>query len=1561
MGKGDRAMRKLILFLGGLFVFSPLSFANDFPFPGGVCPLKTGAQTWDENNGTLDLDTSHAIIGSFGGNKVGFKSSNILTNTYDSCGSAGRCEGDNDLIISEPPRFKIFSSGGGVWNPKFGDVITAGDYRGINIKNGRSVHFSGGIYNINELNITGTGSKLIIDGPTVINIHNLLLSDSSTIDVISKDPKDLIVVSHNSSSGASCSGDSDSANGSCGDIQLKTYNSALIYGHFFSQDEIDLELSSHVVGTLTAYDIDIEDNARLSANISGCGSPPPPVNTAPQFEVGTIPSNQCQISGGEVTCMIPFKNVYDVNKPKPLVFLMPTIDAEKTNKNESETEYPSSLRVVSVDYSQAIIKQQIARHSSEDRNVKFIDAPMQDIDYFIIEPGVIDIDGAVIVAGTTVSKTLTKATDKYKDMIGDDIKFSDFGLTHAFGGIPGVLVEPQTMNNRYSDDNKTKWMTGYAGHVTVNGFKLALDVSGVKNYSLANDEDVAFVAGLGSGYVNGKRFWLGSSETKGTSGSAKEKIFDPVIIGCRDGYTSIADAGFRTPPILVATKNSRNGGDGGWLRRCDVQKDKVAFIVEEDMDSDKERGHKSELAAFFMFETDIVTEHCDLFPSVVQTWDGASSSFLSISGTGLIENAFESKYVGYDSAMMGVSSTSCLAADGVTAQSCISDEMLSERLMLPATPLWQTPPPGAQPIPSPDASGVLHLPAGNYTNLIDNTGIYTKIIFAKGTYWFSSIQLSGAVELDVSHGSGITKINTGSIAISGDVTVNHTGSPDNLQIIASGPAVGTVSFSSNNEFNALILAELRVQIGGNTIVKGAVTSPLVTIFGNGKLIGQSSCFAPPPKDYTLKVTPKIDYSLTCERIPVTFTVEDDNGPVSGFNKYFSAVINAKDNGAACWSTSADKSVAADCAITGSTFVDGEKTLYLDSADLDVFDVTASSENLNETEQEHFEFVPFKFEVDTVQVIANKSQSFDINVLACNDGTPDVVQDYNGSKTLEVSSYTLDSPNPIEGIRTDLDLAGSINPGQIDLTFNQGVATTSLTYQEAGSVHFTLSDPSFTCPSGFDCNDYPVDSGLLSAAVKIESRPWKLAVCSDVAVDGNSSDGSAFVAAGEAFSLKVKPVRYGSSSECDLPITENFFKSSAPQALISALTPTLDSPLSSAGGTLGTLSPLLSFTNNTYAGSNSTSHYLFENMTYDEVGSIQFNIEAVSNGFYDSIKNGIDNGNKAIGRFYPAYFTITGTEWDYPAEQGSSDGTTVYMGQGFDTEFEVITYSRGGELTTNYGLFSSNLKADFVLTGTYSNRLNISSGDLDDTNWSGAVWTTPDFLNGVIWSRKSASALAGNITTKEDGPFNMSGNSNSVTTALGLKISGVDPVSFDTTPVIPAVTEQELLSQPDVRYGRMVLDSVGTAVGQSVTIPLRVEYWNGNSFVISDTDNATTFNGVHYCKQTIWPDPSSSSNSALSGANSGGIDSGVDRHNLEAIADSSNADLREQVRFWLKLTDDEASSNCSSGSPVDEQPWLQYNWRGQGDEDPSTVVTFGIYRGNDRVIFRGESNIIGTSN
>ncbi|MCV5274474.1 hypothetical protein OFC49_27410, partial [Escherichia coli] len=100
----------------------------------------------------------------------------------------------------------------------------------------------------------------------------------------------------------------------------------------------------------------------------------------------------------------------------------------------------------------------------------------------------------------------------------------------------------------------------------------------------------------------------------------QDPVIDPIYEGCKV-YTPFPNtAGFVSPPVLVANKNSRRGNNGGWLRRCDIKKDSVAFIVEEDMQKDRERGHLDEDVGWFMFEKANPNPICDAFNAPVQTW-----------------------------------------------------------------------------------------------------------------------------------------------------------------------------------------------------------------------------------------------------------------------------------------------------------------------------------------------------------------------------------------------------------------------------------------------------------------------------------------------------------------------------------------------------------------------------------------------------------------------------------------------------------------------------------------------------------------------------------------------------------------------------------------------------------------------------------------------------------------------------------------------------------------------------------------------------------------------------
>ncbi|MFH0265944.1 DUF6701 domain-containing protein [Vibrio rumoiensis] len=175
------------------------------------------------------------------------------------------------------------------------------------------------------------------------------------------------------------------------------------------------------------------------------------------------------------------------------------------------------------------------------------------------------------------------------------------------------------------------------------------------------------------------------------------------------------------------------------------------------------------------------------------------------------------------------------------------------------------------------------------------------------------------------------------------------------------------------------------------------------------------------------------------------------------------------------------------------------------------------------------------------------------------------------------------------------------------------------------------------------------------------------------------------------------------------------------------------------------------------------------------------------------------------------------------------------------------------------------------------------------------------------------------------------------------------------------------TQPDFRYGRMALGAVSGPIGGPISVPLRVEYWDNTNFVVNNDDNGSHFKtDVYYVMSNA-----SGSSAQLTSSASSSFLSVANGKSSRVQAKQSTA-TRETVRLFLRqgnisggfgnnsepAADDELNATIDGwkNSENIEQPWLQFNWRDKGDEDPSTVVSFGAYRGNDRIIYRGEPNL-----
>lgn len=788
-----------------------------------------------------------------------------------------------------------------------------------------------------------------------------------------------------------------------------------------------------------------------------------------------------------------------------------------------------------------------------------------------------------------------------------------------------------------------------------------------------------------------------------------------------------------------------------------------------------------------------------------------------------------------------------------------------------------------------------------------------------------------------------------------------------------GPQASMIFHSPSGQTIKGFLLGKEIAFPNASTVEGAITANKLIVESGLTLIpldGSPDCWdgGSEESDYALTLQPAEAYALICEDQRLEFQVVDNNNQATGnFTGTISvspasarlALVQGKGSGSnGSYTANANGELWFDLSASASQTVTITGTL----------NPQGDSNSVSGT----YHFVPYKLAADDQYVIANKPQTIELKALACNDNGGVVDINYAGTPTIQS-----DWVAPTLGVGS-LTFAPS---------FTQGVASSELTMEDSGIQTVTMTDSSFDCSGLTDC---PVEgSGVLKGSFTVYSRPWTFAICSpdNNAMDGNITDAASekFTAAGNTFALNIRPLRWVSSSGddsspqaggsaietsayCSSAVTQNFFSDQSQLAALVVLSHQVAQPDNGNDGTFnGTLEQL-----NTTGGN---SEYLpFSGLSWSEVGVLRVNADI--SGTYLEMK--VNQGYREIGRFSPDHLALISNDWDY------ADGHTsfVYMNQTIPYQFIVEAQNLQNEATTNYSAFSEALIADIKLLAVDSQgeELGDRIQDYDLQFWDGSgvgAWS------GALLSLSSNNAFtflkqqqsASPYTTSVDGPY-QSGFGLRVTD----KVDGVDFASADLDLNASSTlldTGKAFATQPDIRYGRMALKDVGGTSVSTINIPLRVEYWQGSRFVTNSDDSGSHFATPddYICRQTVWSQASSSANATLSGSDTSSNWTKVASGQSSALfakpaSSDESVNDRQQIRFWLRLDDDTSNASDDTRSPqVGEtgvtcgaqytaQPWLQYNWRDKGDEDPSAVVTFGIHRGNDKVIFRGETRLTG---
>ncbi|NLS14607.1 hypothetical protein HGP28_17245 [Vibrio sp. SM6] len=881
-----------------------------------------------------------------------------------------------------------------------------------------------------------------------------------------------------------------------------------------------------------------------------------------------------------------------------------------------------------------------------------------------------------------------------------------------------------------------------------------------------------------------------------------------------------------------------------------------------------------------------------------------------------------------------------------------------------------------------------------------------------GTYWIETFTVEASRKLSIkSPKDGPVYLHVKKLNLAGNVPLNFNGNPDNfiIKVYAREPGENPILsyeplvFNNGDKVYARILSERNVEIIRSSEIHGAVVANSVKLDNSGYIYANSSCIDGNPSnpiDYSLSVTPTQSIALMCGNETPIFTI---NTKQDGKNASLSvnAVFNSDaDN----FELSVVDGIGEGSGMDFASNRDGQLKLQVTARDPSKvipnqdYSLTFNLTNDKSTSQTvTFRMVPAKIQafeagednaitnnaIDTLSLVAGKATKVDFKVLACSaNGTPVVAEHYKAQQL--TWQHTLEMPS--NGDKGTLTFAPQ---------FTSGVAQSTVTLNEAGKFNLTLSDQ-FNCAGYQGCGDN--DIWPLNGVLTLHSRPWTLAICpADDSIElnnGTASSGKGMIGAGEHFAMTVRPIiwqsGFGYSGDadndepininkyaeqyCAAPITKNVFSTQGDDFDV-VLSSKLDSPQELRSGYKGALLEGVNGLRQKHdSGTGDKHHWRFDDLYWDNVGSLSVSAGLADDMQYLSMP--INPGVRVLGRFYPKYFSVLKNVWHYPTHNGQTL-PYYYMNQPIEAvDFQVAALSANDIQVSNYEYFAPQFQARFALADfTNSGRFPLLDRYVqgDGSNvWQGGVGSfayqrTNDDLCGVegvlCWSKQYGADKA----LIHDGPYNVTLRNGNVSqnTEIGIELIG----SMDTehpTYDDPIDYQLRLLpeKQPALRLGRAVLSSVGGAQRSTIAVPLTIEDWENDRFYTAANsqtplpwDNYSHVDGKHYCRRIEWSDDVATpqtTNAQLSGEAQV-----VQGQSQSLIATQTQRELvRESVRFWLKLgTQAETSAECTENSNL--MPWLQYDWdvTSSGEEDPSAVVTFGIYRGNDRVILRGENGIL----
>ncbi|GIU25828.1 hypothetical protein TUM4637_11620 [Shewanella hafniensis] len=1308
----------------------------------------------------------------------------------------------------------------------------------------------------------------------------------------------------------------------------------------------------YVAGSVT-----ISGNSEITGAIGAGGALSISGNSNVTFDQNTINNadfnGMCGASafnlqfGKATSTSVTFDHVFP-SGVTPLVFLMPTILSSNPSGYGPSSAFISSVSATGFSWTQRQPPSSTAAIT------------MPEVHWIAVTPGSYALsDGKRLTAGTVVTNSaLNMPSSAWVNQTLDS-------------GLSVRLNQLQTRNNNC-------WLTSVS-QPSVNGISLNMDTSEVytgkgtsrrcqpSNFNTLANETIAYLAiepGVGTITLNGEpiNYQFANALTHGSGNSARDLVTQCTF------NTSLT--GFSNPPTLVAGKSSRLGGDGGWLRRCNLSATQVSMVNDEDTYGDNERSHLAENYDFIALEKVAPVEECftDEFSrsSLGNDWATkvlGSSTPPAINGgrlritPALGNQATASTYqrlfpaegnlVTIEFDYYAWSPSSGTGGDGVAV--ILSDASVTPQPGSFGGSLGYAQRDDGTPGFAGGWIGVGLDEYGNFSN--PNEGKIGGPGFRS-----QSVTLRGSVAANYQYLAGTAANLNPRI----DVRSTSTAAPNHKYRIKVDSTITGQAWVSldrdvrdGNGYQVLVPRFNARAISGQDSVPADFYLSFTGSTGganNNHEIDNFKVCAIKSKPIGLQVHHfEFDYSsspLTCKAEPMQIKAcADGNTPCTPFTDPVSAQLSLSPATNGGWYQNGSS-------VSNVGFINGIASVDLRHNVTTPVTIGVSSSNpatvpgsntlcrsgagALSTAACTLSFADSGFLIDMPDKLANKAQNATISAVRKSNDNLECVPTFAGqtkrvdlwSQYISPVAASMFTPTAVSVNSTPIS-GSSSSPSPLNLSFDaSGKATIAVNYSDAGKVGLNAkytgvagtpdeglvmigSDPFVSFPVGLCVT--PKDSGALCPAGDVSCAVYKKA--------------------GESFNLQIAAkawVADNDSNYCDNPSTPNYVQSGI------VLSSQLVAPSSGVQGGVGIASyDQVAATNNLNTIVQSIS----------EVGVFTFSAAPPASYLGSSFYSIPQAKSANIGRFVPDRFEVT-TSSVVPA----CSSAFSYMDQPFDVAFNLKALNIAGVVTKNYrGSFA---KASGLLVGENNDDSNDMQARLNDVvvALQSSSWAIGE---ANIDYQPHFSRLPALVGGEVDGPYEQM--------LLGIKVFDNDGnVSSVATPNMNASTlgdcsvgsncDAVVLSanQQKYRHGRVVMDNTYGPETEILRMPTRAEYWDGSSWVLNTNDNCTT---------AVYALGSQVDHSTL------GYNFDPDLVAGQSVVRSGGTATFQAGQFellWQAVTSSGAPYRGQVTAPLDVPPWLEWYWNWNGVSpsvltEPRASAYFGRYRGHDKIIYWREVN------